>query len=175
MTADSTETDLEEDNITEAPEVCVHNPADAEAARFVLGDMVLATTYEVDGVRIVGYARCSLARQVPAAVESIFGLASFSPAAMLFEATSALALIENSSSSEEYDRDVDANADDSIQAIASTNDVVNAVSECLEVAEHFLRAQYQQVLLYVASYGKRFVPLSTDGESMAARRELADR
>jgi len=97
---------------------------------------------ECDGVRIITRAKHEFLQRVPDCLVSIFGIGSFSPGALLYDA---LELFDAQS----------ARADENLRLIGSNLSV--AVEECIEAAGHEFDIALQRSLLRAAAYGRTFL------------------
>lgn len=146
-------------------EALTHDPGEVETQTFALQSQVVAAVCEVDGLRVVCSHASFLIRPTPPSIRSIFGLASCSPAALLYEAVESVAC----------GGVAEVNTDESIQGLAESDEIAAAVDDCLNAAEHVLGADEAQLLIYIAAYGKRFFPLTHAGAESVERLELSKR
>ncbi|CAK9112391.1 Protein VACUOLELESS1 (Vacuolar protein sorting-associated protein 16 homolog) [Durusdinium trenchii] len=119
---------------------------------------------EVDGVRMIGFEKSFMIRQVPESYREMFRLGSTDPAAILMDTVEML-------------DQGDADADASLNALIETDKIGQAVEVCLDAAEHATSAEeLQRHLVRVASFGKRFFHRTRAGlSSLKERRRLAKR
>jgi len=122
------------------------------------------TCGDVDGLRMIGKDTTWIIRQVPEALDKIFGLGSTDPAAMFMET---IEMLDSG----------DAEADEGLRALVDGDFIAEAIETCLEAAEFLTSAEPKQgLLLRVASYGKRFLPATKSGKfSFKLRRRIMRR
>ena len=142
-----------------------HDPWAVETEVLGLENEVVSAVCEVDGLRVVCESASFLIRPTPDSIRSIFGLASCSPAALLYEAVESVACGGVS----------EVNTDESIQGLAESDEISAAVNDCMDAAEYVLDAEEAQLLIYIAAYGKRFFPLTAGGDEDSNRLELSKR
>jgi len=97
---------------------------------------------ECDGVRILTRSRAEFLQRVPDSLVSIFGIGSFTPGALLYDA---LELFDAQS----------ARANENLRLIGDK--LGEAVEECIEAAGHEFDISLQRSLLRAASYGRTFL------------------
>lgn len=100
---------------------------------------------EIDCCRIVTSSTCEILQMVPPQSVQALEIGSTDPAALILDAMEAF-------------EDGDPKSDENIRTIAATNQLNDAVLNCISAAASEFHPQSQQRLLKAASYGKAFCP-----------------
>lgn len=100
---------------------------------------------ELDCCRIVTSAACEILQMVPPQSVQALEIGSTDPAALILDAMEAF-------------EDGDPKSDENIRTIAATNQLNDAVLNCISAAASEFYPEQQQRLLKAASYGKAFCP-----------------
>lgn len=98
---------------------------------------------ETDGVRVIGSISHDLLQKVPLVVAETLGIGSMAPGALLLEASKGF-------------QERNTRANDCLSMIK--NSMEEAVTQCLQAAQHEFRPQTQKMLLRAAVFGKSFIP-----------------
>jgi hypothetical protein len=98
---------------------------------------------EPDCCRVITPTSCDMLQRVPASTEVIRRIGSTDPAALMFDAMEAF-------------EEGDPKSDENIRSIAASNQLVNAISACINAASTEFDISRQQSLLKAAAYGKTF-------------------
>eukprot|EP01028_Stygiella_incarcerata_P006175 TRINITY_DN251_c1_g2_i1.p1 TRINITY_DN251_c1_g2~~TRINITY_DN251_c1_g2_i1.p1 ORF type:complete len:899 (+),score=217.35 TRINITY_DN251_c1_g2_i1:92-2788(+) len=114
---------------------------------------------EIDGLRVITPEKCEFLDRVPDVLVDIFQIGSMAPAARLYDAY------------QEYSHK-NSNCVKTVASIKESDELNEAVDDCIEGAAHVLAADEQKAVLRAASFGKSFLDFYSADKFVSACRAI---